>query len=211
MTPLARPSGAGINAPMNGLRLETERLILRPQERQDFEPWAAMMADEQTARFLGGVQPRQTAWRGFMSMAGSWAMLGFAMFSVIEKESGRWVGRVGPWMPDGWPGTEVGWGLSRDAWGKGYATEAAAAAMDWAFDHLGWTEIIHCIDPANIPSRRLAERLGSRYLRPGKAPPPLDGLEFDLWGQTRDEWRARRRAAACTAPPSPSSAWGRRA
>lgn len=171
--------------------IETERLILRPQRLEDFDAWAEMVADDEAARFIGGVQPRSTAWRGFMTMAGSWSMLGYAMFSVIEKASGRWVGRLGPWTPEGWPGTEVGWGLSRSVWGKGYATEGAAAAMDWSFDHLGWTEIIHCIDPDNAASRRVAERLGSRYLRVGAMPPPYDNLRCDIWGQSRDEWRAR--------------------
>ena len=94
------------------------------------------MADEEAARYLGGVQPRPVAWRGFLSMAGAWAIQGFAMFSVIEKSSGRWIGRLGPWMPEGWPGTEVGWGIAREAWGKGYATEGAIAAIDWAFDDI---------------------------------------------------------------------------
>jgi RimJ/RimL family protein N-acetyltransferase len=74
---------------MNGLRIETERLILRPLERDDFEPWAAFMADEVATRYLGGVQPRATAWRGFMSVAGAWSMEGVSMFSCIEKSSGR--------------------------------------------------------------------------------------------------------------------------
>src|SRR5690606_3892078 len=100
-----------------GPTLETERLILRPTARADLEPWAAMMADEEVARFIGGVQPRAAVWRGLMAMAGAWALEGFAMFSVLEKASGRWIGRVGPWSPEGWPGTEVGWSLARDAWG----------------------------------------------------------------------------------------------
>ena len=64
----------------------------------------------------------------------AWALQGFSMFSVIEKASGDWIGRLGPWAPEGWPGTEVGWGIVRSAWGKGYATEGAAATIDWAFD-----------------------------------------------------------------------------
>jgi RimJ/RimL family protein N-acetyltransferase len=87
-------------------------------------------------RHLGGVQPRSVAWRGFLQMAGAWTIQGFSMFSVIEEVSGRWIGRIGPWRPEGWPGPEVGWALSRDVWGKGYATEAATAAMDWVFDEL---------------------------------------------------------------------------
>ena len=72
------------------------------------------------------------------------------MFSVIEKSTGRWVGRLAPWTPDGWPGTEVGWGIARDRCGLGYATEAATAAIDWAFDALGWSEVIHVIDVGKI-------------------------------------------------------------
>jgi RimJ/RimL family protein N-acetyltransferase len=177
---------------MNGPVLETERLILRPTAREDFEPWAAFMADEQASRFIGGAQPRSVAWRGFCSMAGAWSMFGFAMFSVVEKTTGRWIGRLGPWRPDGWPGTEVGWGLVRDAWGRGYATEGASAAIDWAFDHLGWTDVIHCIDPENTPSQSVARRLGSENLRVGAMPAPYDTMPIEIWGQTRASWRARR-------------------
>jgi RimJ/RimL family protein N-acetyltransferase len=175
-----------------GPTLETARLTLRPTQPQDFDGWAALMADE-ASRFIGGPQTRSEAWRGFMSMAGAWAMTGHAMFSVIEKASGRWIGRVGPWVPEGWPGTEVGWGLVKAAYGQGYATEAAAAAIDWAFDTLGWTDVIHCIDPANDASQRVAERLGSTNRGPGRMPAPFEAMAIDLWGQTRDEWRARAR------------------
>jgi RimJ/RimL family protein N-acetyltransferase len=96
-------------------------------------------------------------------------------------------------MPEGWPGPEIGWALVRDVWGKGYATEGAATATDWAFDNLGWTEVIHSIDPANVPSQQVARRLGSRNLRPGRLPPPFDGAVIDIWGQSVQEWRARHR------------------
>jgi RimJ/RimL family protein N-acetyltransferase len=173
--------------------IETERLLLRPPRMEDFDPWAEMMSDAETARFIGGAQPSAMVWRSLMTMAGAWALTGVGMFSVIEKETGRWVGRLGPWQPHGWPGTEVGWSLSRAAWGKGYATEGAAAAMDYAVDVLGWDEIIHCIDPANAPSRKVAQRLGSRLLRMGECPPPFEGLAVEVWGQSRDDWQARRR------------------
>src|ERR1700739_835363 len=126
-----------------GPTLETDRLLLRPPQAQDLDGFAELVAFEESARFIGGVQPRPVAWRNLCVMAGSWATQGFAMFSVIEKESGRWVGRVGPWRREAWPGSELGWGLLRSAWGRGYATEAAAAAIDWAFDRLGWPEVIH--------------------------------------------------------------------
>ncbi|MBC6981564.1 GNAT family N-acetyltransferase [Caulobacter sp. 17J80-11] len=179
-----------------GPTLETERLILRPTSGEDLDGFAALMGDEEASRFIGGVQARAAAWRSMCTMAGSWVTRGHAMFSVIEKSSGRWVGRLGPWTPEGWPGTEVGWGLLRETWGKGYATEGATAAIDWAFDHLGWTEVIHCIDPDNVPSQKVAERLGARNLGPGKLPAPFEAAPVDIWGQSRDEWRARLRRRA---------------
>lgn len=177
---------------MTGPVLETARLTLRPIAPEDFPRWADMMADPEAARFLGGPQPAEVAWRSFMTMAGCWSLTGVSMFSVIERDSGLWLGRIGPWKPLGWPGTEVGWGLHPDAQGRGYGLEAATATIDYAFDVLGWTEVIHCIDPDNAPSQRLAERLGSRNLGPTRLPPPLNGLTIDRWGQGRETWRTRR-------------------
>ncbi len=174
-----------------GPTLETARLILRPPARVDFEPWVDFMADVESARFIGGPQPRSAVWRGVTAMAGAWTLQGFAMFSVIERATGRWIGRLGPWQPEGWPGTEVGWGIVRAAVGLGYATEGATAAIDWAFNHLGWTDVIHCIDPANEASQKVAKRLGSKLRGPGKLPPPFEDAPIDVWGQTREEWRRR--------------------
>lgn len=185
--------------------LETERLILRPPRREDLDAWAAFMADEAAARFIGGVQSRPLVWRSLCVMAGSWMIEGFSMFSVIEKRSNRWIGRLGPWRPEGWPGPEVGWGLVRDAWGKGYASEGAMAAMDWAFEALGWSEVIHTIDPRNEASMKVARRLGSRYWRDVQMPPPFEQHHAQIWGQSRAEWRAKRapRLKGAMAEPSP--------
>ena len=139
---------------------------------------------------------RFNAWRRFLQMPGAWAVQGFGMFSVVEKASGRWIGQAGPWQPDGWPGTEVGYALHPDAWGKGYATEACTRAIDYAFDELGWTDVIHCIDLDNRPSQAVAERLGSRVLRRIHDVPPFEGHTLDVWGQTREEWRAHKGRAA---------------
>ena len=179
---------------MPGPNLETERLILRPPLAEDAESWQAFVADEEVNRFLGGVQSVHVAWRGLRVIAGCWALDGFAMFSVVEKASGRWIGRIGPWRPEGWPGNEIGWGLARSAWGKGYATEAARASIDWAFDHLGWTDVIHVIDPANTASAAVAQRLGATNRGPGRLPPPYEASSVDIWGQTRAQWRERHAA-----------------
>jgi RimJ/RimL family protein N-acetyltransferase len=172
--------------------IETERLLLRLPSLDDIDRWAELMADADAARFIGGVQPKPVVWRIVMSQAGAWALTGVGMFSVIEKSTGRWLGRVGPWCPLGWPGTEVGWALHPDAQGHGYALEAARASMDYAADVLGWTDIIHSIDPANVASQRLAERLGSVNRGMGRLPAPYEDMPVQLWGQTRDEWKARR-------------------
>jgi len=179
---------------ITGPVLETERLILRPPHSEDFDPWVQFHADADVMQFLGGVQGPELTWRSVCAMTGAWTIEGFSMFSIIEKETGSWIGRLGPWRPHGWPGTEVGWGLARSAWGKGYAVEGATAAMDYAVDQLGWTEIIHTILPENAASIRLAKRLGSRLLRTAPAPPPFEPMEWEVYGQSADDWRARRQS-----------------
>jgi len=177
-----------------GPTLQTERLILRPPVQADFPRWAEFLGDPEATRHIGGVQAPSMAWRSLAAMAGAWSLLGVSMFSVVEKATGRWLGRLGPWRPEGWPGPEVGWGLHPDAHGRGYAVESSRAALDWAFDALGWTEVIHTIAPENAASKRVAERLGSRRLGETRLPPPFDILPVEVWGQSREDWRGRHRA-----------------
>jgi RimJ/RimL family protein N-acetyltransferase len=142
-------------------RLETPRLVLRPPAAEDRSAWTDFLADERAARFVGGAQGPHGAWRNLAMMIGAWELDGFGMFSVIDKASGRWLGRIGPWRPEGWPGPEIGWALAPAFWGHGYATEAARASMAWARERLGWRRVIHLIHPDNAPSLALARRLGS--------------------------------------------------
>jgi len=174
-----------------GPTLETERLILRPPNGADFDRFAEFMQTE-PSRFVGGPMLRPVAWRAWAAIAGAWTLQGFSNFSMIEKSTGRWVGRAGPWMPDGWPGTEVGWVTALDAQRRGYAKEASTAAIDWAFDRLGWTEVIHCVAPDNAPSIAVAKSLGSDVVRTGIAAPAPLQVVWDIYGQTRAQWRARR-------------------
>jgi RimJ/RimL family protein N-acetyltransferase len=178
------------------IRIETDRLVLRPPRIEDFDGFAELQADAEAARFIGGHVTRAEAWRRFLWQPGAWLVQGFGMFGVVEKASGQWLGQIGPWKPEGWPGNEIGYSFHPRAWGKGDATEAGIAAIDWAFDNLGWDDIIHCIDPGNEASQRVAQRLGSGKLRSGALPPPFEDVTVDIWGQTRAQWLRGRGAAA---------------
>lgn len=174
------------------LQLETERLLMRPPCAGDLDVWASFAADEEAMRHLGGEMPRAMAWRHLATTIGAWQMQGFGFFFVFEKASGDWIGRVGPWQPEGWPGTEVGWAIRRDRWGQGYAPEAAGAAIDWVFAHHPWHEVIHSIAPDNVNSKQVAAKLGSRLLRMDRLPAPYEDKPMEIWGQARAEWQAHR-------------------
>ena len=171
------------------LRIETDRLILRPIEPEDVEAHCVMMADPRVARFLTpGGRPRSRAeeWRGFATLLGHWRLRGFGFFSVLEKETGEWVGRVGPWAPEGWPGLECGWGVASPHWGKGYAPEAAIAAIDWTFGKFPeLSRILSLIDPANASSQAVARKVGETNT--GEVFPFLD-LKLDIWAAEREAW-----------------------
>jgi RimJ/RimL family protein N-acetyltransferase len=146
-------------------RLETDRLILRGWSEADLDPFAAMAADPEVMRHLGEPQDRAGSWRAMALHAGHWALRGYGNWAVERRADGVLLGRAGLWNPEGWPGLELGWKLARHAWGHGYATEAARAAMGWAWSALGATELISLIRPENERSARVAERLGFRPLR----------------------------------------------
>ncbi|MBB5517819.1 GNAT family N-acetyltransferase [Amphiplicatus metriothermophilus] len=174
------------------LRLETERLLLRPLAPEDVDAYCAMMAHPDAARFLtpdGKPQDRPAAWRGFATLIGHWAIRGYGMFAVVEKDSGDVVGRVGPWMPEGWPGLECGWGIAPERWGRGYAPEAAVAAIRWTFDRFpDLPRIISVIDPRNENSQAVARKIGQE--KTGEAF-SFWGLSLDIWAVEREAWLAR--------------------
>ena len=141
------------------IRIETERLILRPPQAGDFEGWATFFADPEATRHMGGPRSEPLAWRHFLMMVGAWNIQGASSFSLIDKRSGQWLGWCGPWHPAGWPGREVGWSLAREAWGRGYATEAARALLALART-LGHKRLFasHFVD--NPASGRVLQKLG---------------------------------------------------
>ena len=97
--------------------------------------------------------------------AGHWVLRGYGAWALEEKASGRWVGYSGLWNPHGWLEPEVMWGLSPGDRGRGYATEAARRARDYAYRQLGWTTLVSCIAPDNAASQRVAQRLGATLER----------------------------------------------
>lgn len=146
--------------------LETERLLMRPFEEPDLDDFAEMMADPEVARFLNGeVMSREDAWLTLAVFRGHDALRGWSNNALIEKATGRFLGRAGLWQPEGWPALEVGWALAPWAWGRGFATEAAASWRDWAFDVLRAEELVSFIHPDNARSVAVAERIGHAYWR----------------------------------------------
>ena len=146
--------------------IETERLILREIDiKADLDPWTDMMSDPDTVRYIGNkTMNRAQSWRQMAMVIGHQAVRGYSFYSVVEKSSGDWIGRIGPWFPDGWPAPEIGWTLHKNYTRKGYAKEAGAACVDYAFNTLGWDSVIHCIAEGNIGSMKTAEAIGSKRL-----------------------------------------------
>lgn len=165
--------------------LETKRLLLRRIEpERDFEPWARMMADERVVRFIGGqVLNRAEAWRNMAASIGHWSIRGYGSFSVENRETGEWIGRVGPLFPEGWPAPEIGWSIVAEHWGKGYATEAGRASIDYAFETLGWQRVIHVILKGNERSVAVAKKLGSSFIETQAGLPGVTDQEVEIYGQ----------------------------
>jgi RimJ/RimL family protein N-acetyltransferase len=161
------------------VRLETERLVLRKPEPADRDGYAEIWGDPEVVRFLGGrTQTPDEAARGIERMLKQWDRHGVGLFSVLRKDDERLVGRVGYllWDPERWVNAmheeledplelEIGWVIASAFWNQGYATEAAAACRDHAFDELGRDRVISLIAPENDASIRVAEKIGERYER----------------------------------------------
>jgi RimJ/RimL family protein N-acetyltransferase len=171
--------------------LETPRLTLRGWRPEDLAPYAAMMADAETARFItrkGEPYSESRTWGEIALLIGHWQLLGYGLFVVEERATGAFLGRVGPLRPPGYPGFEIAWGLAPAARGKGFAVEAARATIDWSFAHFPLDRIISLIRPENAASRRVATRLGERRTEERFA--PFDE-PCDIWEMRREDWPCR--------------------
>jgi RimJ/RimL family protein N-acetyltransferase len=145
----------------------TERLLLRAFTSADFEPFAEIVADPEVVRYLDDGAPisREECWRGMAIFIGHWQLRGYGWWAGEDRRTGEFLGRIGLYNPEGWPGIEIGWLLRRDKWGAGLATEGATAALTFAFDVVGASHVISLIDPRNTRSIRVAEKLGETYER----------------------------------------------
>ena len=172
-------------------RLETNRLVLRGMREGDFEIWAGFMADPEVMRYLGGPMARTDAWRTIAMTLGHWELRGYGMWAVERKSDGALMGRVGMLNPEGWTGLEVGWTLGRPYWGQGFATEAAAAAMRYAFLTQPVERVVSNIDPDNLASQFVAQRLGES--KGPRAELKVAGHNFtvDVWSIAREDWLKR--------------------
>ena len=127
----------------------------------DFEEYATIHMDPEVTRFTARMHlDRDASWRHMAMIAGHWHFRGFGMWGVFEQETGRLAGRVGFHQPDGWPDFELGWTMGRAFWGKGYATEAARRCVRFAFEEMDRDHLISLIDPENVASIKVAERIG---------------------------------------------------
>jgi ribosomal-protein-alanine N-acetyltransferase len=153
--------------------IETARLLLRKPRLEDAVDLAVAYADPEVMRFMGDGSTATSAEveKEIEQWLERWESWGMSLCSLERREDGRVVGRVGflRWDPQSWEvggsETEIGWLLTREYWGRGYATEAALALRDWAFDERGLTRLISLINHENLPSIRVAERIGERYER----------------------------------------------
>ena len=156
------------------MRLETERLILRKPEPGDRDGYVPIWGDPEVVRFLSGttIGPDKVP-RAIDGMLRHWDRHGVGLFSVIRKEDGQLVGRVGYllWDTERWVSAmheeldgelelEIGWTVARAYWNQGYATEAALACRDHAFGELARDRVISLIARENVASIRVADKIG---------------------------------------------------
>ena len=167
---------------MSALVIATERLTLRRQRVEDFEPFARALGSDRS-KYMGGPISRDTAWTWFCSDEAAWAFQGHGGMTVTLTATGEVLGQVAVLQPPRFAEREIGWLAYPAAEGKGYMAEAARALRDWAFAEAGFDTLVSYIDPANDRSRLLAERIGGRADTEAARPDPED-----LVYRHRPEW-----------------------
>jgi RimJ/RimL family protein N-acetyltransferase len=172
--------------------IETSRLRLRPFRETDLDDLARLNADPAVVRYLGSGKPlsRDETWRQIAAVVGHRELRGYTALAIEDRASGAFLGRSGPWFPEGWPMLEVGWVIDPRKQGEGIATEAGRASLDWCFANLEVDEVCSVIHPENAASARVAAKLGGRLDR--RIEDGVFAVPVDVWihcrgGQTRDQ------------------------
>jgi RimJ/RimL family protein N-acetyltransferase len=153
-------------------------VLLREWRESDAEAHAAMCADPEVMRYLGGTLDAAGSWSKIAEHAGTERCTASGPSSGATPANGS---DESAWQPPDWPGVEVGWTLVRSAWGQGYAFEAAGASIHWAWENLGCERLVSLIDPQNAASIRVAERLGMQALPAAETP----GMELAVFALDR--------------------------
>ena len=186
---------------MSVTTVTTARLLLRGWRESDRDPFAAMNADPEVARYLPTPLDRASSDALVDRMVDHWAEHGFGLWAVERHDDGAFLGFTGLYRPafeaHFTPAVEVGWRLAREAWGQGFATEAARASLEFGFETIGLAEIVSFTVPDNERSRRVMERLGMTrdpaedFDHPRLAPGhPL--RRHVLYRLARPDWERRR-------------------
>lgn len=175
--------------------LETERLIMRPFVEADAGPYAAVLASHEVRASLRLPDDvgLDHAWEQMAVFLGQWELRGTGQWALEVRATGQFVGRAGLHNPErrGWPGTEVGWTLHPDHWGKGYATEAGARSRDYAFEQLAVDELFSMILPTNERSAAVARRLGFE-LAETRLLEFFPDAPHGIWRLSRAAWQSSR-------------------
>ncbi|WP_111734924.1 GNAT family N-acetyltransferase [Roseovarius amoyensis] len=140
--------------------IETRRLVLRGPEPQDYPDFKATFASYRS-RFMGGPLNAYETWMLYAAEIGHWAIRGYGMWMIHERDTQETCGMAGGWFPAKWPEREIAWIIWPEKTGKGYALEATHAVRKYLYEKLGWDGAVSYIDPKNLDSIRLAERLGA--------------------------------------------------
>jgi RimJ/RimL family protein N-acetyltransferase len=131
--------------------LTTDRLRLRAFKASDLDAYAAMQANPEVMRYLvtGRTSTPVEVWRTMATSLGAWALRGYGMWACEKIDDGAFVGSVGIFQPLDWPEPEIAYSLDRPFWRQGFATEAAATARDWLFEHFPLPRAASFIRPAS--------------------------------------------------------------
>ena len=139
--------------------LETRRLVLKAPQPEDYPDFKATFTSFR-ARYMGGPLNAYEAWMLYAAEIGHWEIRGFGMWMIHDRDTDETYGMAGGWQPAMWPEREIAWIIWPDKAGKGYALEATDRVRRYFYHDAGWARAVSYIDPKNLDSIRLAERLG---------------------------------------------------